>query len=165
MSSGELSVATAGIDRRRLIDPIASLDNELFSVADGFPSWLSPADRRLLQVLPSGIRANAVVAKDGSGHYKTITEAINAAPSKSNGRYIIYVRAGIYAERVKVSKDGIMLVGDGKDVTIVTGKLSGVSLKSISNFSMFSYIYVHRNSIYRNEIKLIFLMKTFHPFS
>lgn len=128
------NISPAGIDRRRLIDPIASLDNELFSVADGFPSWLSPADRRLLQVLPSGIRANAVVAKDGSGHYKTITEAINAAPSKSKGRYIIYVRAGIYAERVKVSKDGIMLVGDGKDVTIVTGKLSGVSLKSISNF-------------------------------
>lgn len=128
------NISPARTARRLLIDPVASFDNELFSVDDGFPSWLSPADRRLLHVLPGGIRANAVVAKDGSGNYKTITEAINAAPSKSTGRYIIRVKAGIYAERVKVSKDGIMLVGDGKDVTVVTGRISGVSLKSISNF-------------------------------
>lgn len=126
------NISPARTGRRLLIDPIAS---ELFSVDDGFPSWLSPADRRLLhEVLPGGIQANAVVAKDGSGNYKTITEAINAAPSKSTGRYIIRVKAGIYAERVKVSKDGIMLVGDGKDVTVVTGRISGVTLKSISNF-------------------------------
>lgn len=123
------NISPAALDRRRLIDPIASVEQ-----VDGFPSWLSPADRRLLQVSPGRMQANAVVAKDGSGNYWTITEAINAAPSKSEGRYTIYVKAGIYDERVKVAKDGIMLVGDGKDVTIVTGRLSGVSLKSISNF-------------------------------
>jgi pectinesterase len=32
----------------------------------GFPRWVKAGDRRLLQAAPSGINANAVVAKDGS---------------------------------------------------------------------------------------------------
>lgn len=37
------NISPAALDRRRLIDPIASVEQ-----VDGFPSWLSPADRRLL---------------------------------------------------------------------------------------------------------------------
>ncbi|KAK8523279.1 hypothetical protein V6N13_113228 [Hibiscus sabdariffa] len=81
-----------------------------------FPSWLSMKDRKLLQA-PT-VKANAVVAKDGTGNYKTISEAINAA---SRGRFVIYVKAGVYNEKIRTNKDGITLIGDGKYATIIVG--------------------------------------------
>ncbi|KAH9329974.1 hypothetical protein KI387_002082, partial [Taxus chinensis] len=88
---------------------------------EAFPSWLSVGDRRLLQVPASVLQANAIVAKDGSGQYKTIADAVKAAPSKSSQRYIIYVKAGLYSENVTVSrkKTNLMFVGDGMGKTIV----------------------------------------------
>ncbi|XWS15605.1 hypothetical protein CRYUN_Cryun34aG0015300 [Craigia yunnanensis] len=44
------------------------------------------------RALPNEIKANVVVAKDGSGNYKTLGAAVAAAPDKSNTRYIIYVK-------------------------------------------------------------------------
>eukprot|EP01018_Ginkgo_biloba_P036956 Gb_03174 [translate_table: standard] len=90
---------------------------------DGFPEWLSAGDRRLLQASSPVRQANVVVAKDGSGKYKTITAAINAAPQKSSKRYVIYIKAGVYKENVEISKKmtNLMLIGDGKDRTVVTG--------------------------------------------
>ncbi|XP_024028479.1 probable pectinesterase/pectinesterase inhibitor 54 isoform X2 [Morus notabilis] len=72
-----------------------------------FPKWVSPRDRKLLQ--STTINANAVVAQDGSGNYKTISEAIRAA---SGGRFVIYVKAGVYKEKIHASKDGITLIGE-----------------------------------------------------
>ncbi|KAG8635997.1 hypothetical protein MANES_16G089400v8 [Manihot esculenta] len=74
---------------------------------EDFPKWVSARDRKLLQ---SGtIKANAVVAKDGTGNYKTISEAIEAA---SGGRFVIYVKSGVYKEKIRTNKDGITLIGD-----------------------------------------------------
>ena len=65
---------------------------------DGFPEWLSAGDRRLLQSSSPASQANIVVAQDGSGNYRTITQAVSAAPQKSKNRYVIYIKAGIYKE-------------------------------------------------------------------
>lgn len=97
------------------------------------PAWVSAADRRLLQ--SAAVNANAVVAKDGSGNFKSVTEAINAA---TGGRYVIHVKAGTYNEKISTQKDGIMLIGDGKYATIITAGSSvgeGASLKSSATFS------------------------------
>lgn len=89
-----------------------------------FPEWMTEADQELLSSKqpPRGTRADAVVALDGSGHYRTITEAVNAAPSHSNRRYVIYVKKGLYRENVDMKKKmtNIMLVGDGIGQTILT---------------------------------------------
>lgn len=61
---------------------------------EGFPEWLSGKDRRLLAAPISAIQADIVVAKDGSGKFKTVAEAIEAAPSSSGRRIIIYIKAG-----------------------------------------------------------------------
>lgn len=98
-----------------------------------FPEWLSARDRKLLQV-PT-VKANAVVAKDGSGNYKTISEAINAA---SGRRFVIYVKAGVYNEQIRTNKDGITLIGDGKYSTIIVGSDSvngGSSMPGSATFS------------------------------
>lgn len=108
---------------------------KLLEVGD-FPSWVSAADRRLLQA--PAVKANAVVAKDGSGNFKTVAEAIGAA---TGGRYVIYVKAGTYNEKINTNKDGIMLIGDGKYSTIITAGSSvgkGASLKSSATFSELS---------------------------
>lgn len=93
-----------------------------------FPSWVSSRDRKLLESLPKDIKANSVVAKDGSGNYKTVQEAVNAAPNNAQSRYVIYVKAGTYKEKVDIGKNkkNLMLVGDGMDRTIITGSLNVV---------------------------------------
>ena len=90
---------------------------------DGFPEWLSAGDRRLLQSSSSASQANVVVAQDGSGNYRTITQAVNAAPQQSSKRYVIYIKAGIYNENVDISMTttNVMFIGDGMDQTVLTG--------------------------------------------
>ncbi|XP_044491721.1 pectinesterase 2 [Mangifera indica] len=97
------------------------------SYKDGFPNWVKPGDRKLLQTTSPAAQANIVVAKDGSGNYKTIKEAITAASSRSgSGRYVIYIKAGTYNENIEVGSKltNIMFVGDGIGKTIITGSKS-----------------------------------------
>jgi len=100
------------------------------SMEDGFPKWLSAADRRrFLQTSEDddALGYNAVtVAQDGSGNYTTITEALTAAPNNSLDRYVIYIREGIYCEYIEVPiyQTNIMLVGDGINATVITGNRS-----------------------------------------
>ncbi|GAU25673.1 hypothetical protein TSUD_266000 [Trifolium subterraneum] len=94
------------------------------SYKNGFPTWVKPGDRKLLQTSSSSSRPNVVVAKDGSGKYTTVSAAVNAAPKNNNGRYVIYVKAGVYNEQVEIKANNIMLVGDGIGKTIITGSKS-----------------------------------------
>ncbi|XP_073132412.1 probable pectinesterase/pectinesterase inhibitor 54 [Henckelia pumila] len=99
-----------------------------------FPEWVSASDRKLLQ--STAIKANAVVAKDGSGDYKTVSEAVQAA---GGGRFVIYVKAGTYNEKVHVNKDGITLIGDGKYSTVISASSNvagGSSLKGSATFTI-----------------------------
>ena len=92
---------------------------------DGFPTWFSAADRKLLDTANQGsVVPNAVVAKDGSGQYKTILDAINSYPDKHEGRYVIYVKAGVYDEYITVDKKkpNIFMYGDGPTKTVITGR-------------------------------------------
>lgn len=92
---------------------------------DGFPTWVSPGDRKLLQ--SSTPKPNLVVAQDGSGNFRTINQAVAAtAKRKGSGRFVIYVKAGIYRENVEIGSKlkNIMLVGDGIGRTIITGSRS-----------------------------------------
>ncbi|KAK1263951.1 hypothetical protein QJS04_geneDACA013599 [Acorus gramineus] len=100
----------------------------LSTTVRGFPEWVSAGDRRLMQAPASGVQADAVVAADGSGTYKTVTEAVEAAPVESTKRYVIYVKRGIYKENVDIKKKkwNLMLIGDGMDATIITGDRSFV---------------------------------------
>ncbi|KAF3795736.1 Pectinesterase 3 [Nymphaea thermarum] len=90
---------------------------------DGFPKWMSAGDRRLLQTTASGVKADVVVAKDGSGKYTTVSAAVAAAPSSSKTRYVIYIKAGTYNEVVDVpkGKTNLMFIGDGIGKTVITG--------------------------------------------
>ncbi|KAL9304217.1 hypothetical protein ACSQ67_021480 [Phaseolus vulgaris] len=85
-----------------------------------WPEWISGADRRLLQA--AAVNADVVVAADGSGDFKTVSEAVEAAPLKSSKRFVIRIKAGVYRENVEVpkKKTNIMFLGDGRTSTIIT---------------------------------------------
>ncbi|QHO54427.1 hypothetical protein HN873_005699 [Arachis hypogaea] len=78
---------------------------------------------------PSTSKADFIVSQDGSGTHRTIRDAVEALASrgsKNEERRIIYVRAGVYDEKVVIGPklQNVMFVGDGMDRTIVTGSRS-----------------------------------------
>lgn len=63
-----------------------------------------------------------VVAADGSGKYKTVQAALDAIPSNNKEKTVIFVKRGVYKERILVdaSKSNITLKGEDKLQTILT---------------------------------------------
>ncbi|KAF7808653.1 pectinesterase [Senna tora] len=91
-----------------------------------YPEWVLESDRKLIEAAPGAPRPDVVVAKDGSGNYKTIAEGVAAAAKMSGGggrRVVVHVKGGVYAENVEIKRTmkNLMIVGDGIGVTIVTG--------------------------------------------
>ena len=62
-----------------------------------------------------------VVAKDGSGHFRTVQAAINKVPSGNTKRVIIYVKKGVYNEKVTIpsGKPFITLKGESAALTYI----------------------------------------------
>ncbi|MFI5452794.1 pectinesterase family protein [Pedobacter sp. UC225_61] len=62
------------------------------------------------------------VAKDGSGDFKTIQEAVNAVRDLSEVQVPIYIKNGIYKEKLIIpsQKSKISLIGENKEQTIIT---------------------------------------------
>ncbi|MES2277377.1 MAG: pectinesterase family protein [Bacteroidota bacterium] len=63
-----------------------------------------------------------VVAQDGSGNYKTVQEAVNAVPDRSQVVTEIFVKKGTYKEKVLVAaeKMNITLIGEDAKETVLT---------------------------------------------
>ncbi|KAL6974671.1 pectinesterase [Sarracenia purpurea var. burkii] len=93
---------------------------------DHFPYWLKPKDRKLLQLQANGVSADVVVAADGTGNFTNVMDAILVSPENTTRRYVIYVKKGVYREYVEISKKNwnIMMIGDGMDVTVISGNRS-----------------------------------------
>ncbi|KAL3723557.1 hypothetical protein ACJRO7_035692 [Eucalyptus globulus] len=112
------------------------------------PSWVGPANRRLLQAV--NLRPNLTVAQDGTGNYKTIKDAVEAIPEKSLSRFVIYIKAGVYKENVLLDKNkwNVMMYGDGKTSTIVTGNLNfvdGTPTYSTATFTVIGKGFIARD--------------------
>ncbi|RZC48475.1 hypothetical protein C5167_016899 [Papaver somniferum] len=99
------------------------------------PSWVTMRDRKLLETPSNAVTANVVVAKDGSGRFKSVQEAVTAAPNNTKTRYVIHVKKGVYKEKVEIGKKKInlMIVGDGMDATVITGSLNFIDGTSTYN--------------------------------
>lgn len=115
-----------GFGNRRLL----STENAL--QGDGFPTWMDGTTRRHL--LQTTEKYDVVVAKDGSGKYRTIQAAVDAYKVNTK-RVVIYIKAGVYNEQVIVPKKATFLtfVGDG-DATIITGSRNVFKMKGMTTF-------------------------------
>nr|GLL42511.1 pectinesterase-like [Ipomoea trifida] len=145
-SSSSTSNSTTTTNSRRLLQE------------DGdFPSWFPAADRKLLAAQRAGkLKPNVVVAKDGSGKFKSIKKALKAYPKKYKRKYTIYVKAGVYDETVVVKKKmhNIFMYGDGAGKTIITGKKNFAFMKittsKTATFSALGERFVARGITFRN---------------
>ncbi|EPS64331.1 pectinesterase [Genlisea aurea] len=114
---------------------LASFDSVYKYVSNSL-SWVSNPglirvgkNRRLLGKYRRILQSSGqilTVAADGSGNFTAVADAVNFAPSNSNERVVIYVKAGVYEENVDIPswKTNIALIGDGKDATVITGNRS-----------------------------------------
>ncbi|WIV19890.1 pectinesterase family protein [Paenibacillus polygoni] len=61
------------------------------------------------------------VALDGSGDYQTVQEAINAVPDQNTSQVIIYIKNGIYREKLVLpaTKPNIRMIGESREGTVL----------------------------------------------
>jgi len=70
------------------------------------------------------ISADIIVSKDGSGNFMTIQEALNSIPENEDKQFIIYIKNGIYYEKLFIEKNNIALIGENRDsVKIIFAEL------------------------------------------
>lgn len=103
-------------------------DGELHVVGRGdfeFPEWVDDrvGVRKLLKMTGRKLQAHVVVAKDGTGNFTTINEALKHVPKKNLRPFVIYIKEGIYNEYVEVSRNmtHVVFIGDGGRKSRITG--------------------------------------------
>lgn len=67
------------------------------------------------------IQSDIIVARDRSGHFRNVQDAVDSAPDNSNVPIRIYIRSGKYFEKILVprTKTNIHFIGENKANTIL----------------------------------------------
>ena len=86
------------------------------------------AIKELLPVLAAHCRGplaptqKFTVAADGSGNYRTVQAALDAVPAGNSNEIIIYIKSGVYAEKLLLdsTRNHVTLVGEAAATTILT---------------------------------------------
>lgn len=65
-----------------------------------------------------------VVDQNGKGDFKSIQEAVNSVAATASEPRVIFVRNGVYREKVFIDKDFISLIGEDRNKTIITISLA-----------------------------------------
>lgn len=86
-----------------------------------------------ITLLAAQKRYDLIVAKDGSGDVRTVQEAIDRAPARPGQPFIIFIKNGIYNEKVFITKSNLVLAGNHQDSV----KIVFAELRKFRNASMF----------------------------
>ncbi|KAK4804843.1 hypothetical protein SAY86_004660 [Trapa natans] len=140
------SLDIPGFNNRRLLQEEALEEDE-------FPTWMNLERRNLLG---EDVKPNIVVAQDGSGDYKTVSEAAKALPIKSMTPFVVKIKAGIYKDKVVIPKTvgNITWIGDGPTTTKITNNqnfIDGVKTYYTSTFSLQGDGHIFKNIGFENS--------------
>ncbi|CAI9764256.1 unnamed protein product [Fraxinus pennsylvanica] len=116
------SLGVQGFNNRRLL----SEDIPIMGHRGETPDWIDIERRELLSSKPKKIKPDLVVAKDGSGKYSTINQALKDIPKNGNKTFVLYIKEGVYEEKVQFnsSMTHLFVIGDGPTKTKITGHLN-----------------------------------------
>ncbi|MCX6206630.1 MAG: pectate lyase [Bacteroidetes bacterium] len=83
----------------------------------------------LMLVVGNGLFANAaekpiLVDINGHGDFTSIQDAINSLPEKATKHRIIFIKNGIYHEKLFIKKDFVTLIGENKEKTQIRYSLA-----------------------------------------
>ncbi|WMI66242.1 pectate lyase [Aestuariibaculum sp. YM273] len=112
------TLAEIGEERRNGYAWYSGAPNE---VLKRYPEWKAKYDAPKKKQAPKD-PYNMVVAKDGTGDFTTIQEALYASKSFPYQRVIINVKNGVYTEKVHIYSwnTHVSLIGESKEGTIIT---------------------------------------------
>ena len=88
----------------------------------------------------SAVRAEIIVASDGSGDVRTVREAIDKVPAANKHRVVIRIKQGTYVEQVSIPADKpfISFIGESAEKTKITFNLSNkVAGSTSATFSIY----------------------------
>ncbi|ESW31821.1 hypothetical protein PHAVU_002G270900 [Phaseolus vulgaris] len=106
---------------------------------DGFWGTIASGDSGPVGGVPPNLKPDVTVCKNGAdGCYKTIQEAVNAAPDNGDGkkRFVILIKEGVYKETVRIplAKRNVVFLGDGIGKTVITGD-ANVGLQAMTTYN------------------------------
>lgn len=74
-----------------------------------------------------------IVSQDGKGHFNTIQAAISSLPAQSAEPRTIFIRKGVYNEKIYIEKHNLILEGEGMDATIINASIARDAWRCIHN--------------------------------
>ncbi|KAJ6757100.1 PECTINESTERASE [Salix koriyanagi] len=128
----------------------ANLLDIVSGLSSAIPSLESFTHRRLLQDdLP--VLGHA---KDGSGDFTTITEALNHVPIKRKKAFVLHIKEGVYQEYLEIRMDNLVVIGDGREKTRITGNknfVDGINTFRTSTVAVLGDNFVAKNIGFENN--------------
>ena len=74
-----------------------------------------------------------VVSQDGSGDFRSIQAAINSLPFSAVQYRKIFIRNGVYREKIYLEKNNIWLIGEDRNKTIITQSIARDAWRCLHN--------------------------------
>jgi pectinesterase len=106
--------------------------------------------------LRSQVTYDYVVARDSSGNFRTIQEAVSACRDYAERQYFIFVKNGVYNEKLLIPtwKTHITIVGQDVDSTVITcndysGKTDSLG-KKFNTFTSYTCMVAGNNIVFEN---------------
>jgi len=103
------------------------------------------------------VQYKMVVAKDGSGDYSTVQSAIDAAKAFPDKRVVIFIKNGIYKEKIRVPSCNnlLSLIGEDAEKTIITWDDYFDKIGRGRNSTFYTYTFlVEANDFYAENLTI-----------
>lgn len=76
------------------------------------------------QVAFAGIGRRIVVAQDGKGNFTSIQQAINSIDTARREPVVVYIRNGVYNEKIFLEKNDVTLQGESEEGVVITQSIA-----------------------------------------